>query len=171
MEPITTIATTLAGLRNSIDIAKAAITARDEMKLAELEKSLNKAILDVNSSALELLGKLSAARDEIDALKDGKRQIGARVAELEHQKLEREKYELHELSQGVFVLAEVEPRQDGRSPYYLCQPCMDNEAKKVVLQRKGGPMNVSLVCNNCRAAYFTGEKLNDMETLGRLMNR
>lgn len=98
-------------------------------------------------------------RDEIETLKDGKRQLGTRVAELEHQKSEREKYDLHELSEGVFVLAEIETSNDRRGPHYLCQPCMDNAAKKAVLQRKASNSQYVAVCPICKNEYPIGEDI------------
>lgn len=161
MEAITAIAATLNALRTSLDLAKGAIATRDDMKLAELDKSLHKEIIDVQSAAIELLGKLSTATDEIDALKDRERELRREIAGIKERVAERAKYRLHELTDGIFVLAcDAQTNDAGTTEpaHYLCQPCMDNEAKKGVLQRKGGPVNVTLVCNLCKASYFTGER-------------
>lgn len=156
---VATISATLGALKTSFDLAKSAVAARDEAKLADALKDINDRIFQVQNASLQVQEKMSSMRDEIETLKDGKRQLGTRVAELEHQKSEREKYELHELSQGVFVLAEVEPRQDGRSPHYLCQPCMDNSSKKAVLQRTYRSFAYFAVCPVCKNEYMTGEHL------------
>jgi hypothetical protein len=164
MEPIVAIATTLTALRTSLDLTKGAIDARDKAKLAELTQVMNERILDVQNAALDLQGKMFAATSEISSLEDRERQLKAENAQLTAQAAERDKYRLHELSEGVFVLAYKSEAPDGTATepaHYLCQPCMDNEAKKVVLQRKSGPVNVALVCNHCSATYFAADATRD----------
>lgn len=156
---VATISATLGALKTSFDLAKSAVAARDDAKLASALEAVNDRIFQVQNASLQVQEKMSAMRDEIETLKDGKRQISTRVAELEHQKSEREKYELHELSQGVFVLAEIEPTKDGRSPHYLCQPCMDNASKKAVLQRKTVSFQYVAACPVCKNEYPTGEHI------------
>ncbi|VVE12473.1 hypothetical protein PCA20602_02706 [Pandoraea capi] len=156
MEPITALSTALAAFRTTIDLAKFAVGAHDDLKLAEVKQMLNEQIFEITNAALQLQEKHSAARDEIDALKDDKRKLSAQIAQLEERSFERAKYDLHELSQGVFVLAEVQPSEPSRGPHYLCQPCMDNETKKVVLQLQQKSGRINLVCNHCDSVYFTG---------------
>lgn len=154
---IGSISSALGGLKTAFDLTKAAVAARDDNKLAEAKQALNDRIIDVQNAALQLQEKHSAARDEIDALKDEKRKLSARIAEIEQKNAEREKYDLKELSDGVFVLAEVGPSDDGRSPHYLCQPCMDNSAKKGVLKRELHSFQYVLTCPVCGNKYASGE--------------
>ncbi|MGT2474576.1 hypothetical protein [Paraburkholderia terrae] len=154
---IATISATLGALKTSIDLIKSAVAAHDESKISGALKDINDRIFQVQNASLQAQEKMSSMRDEIETLKDGKRQLSARVAELEHQKSDREKYDLHELSEGVFVLAKIEASQNGRSSHYLCQPCMDNVAKKGVLQRESRPFTYILSCPICKYEYPTGE--------------
>lgn len=155
---IGTISTTLTALRTSVDLAKTAIAVRDDVKIAEATQLLNDRIIDVQNAALQLQEKLSAQREDIDALKNDKRELSAKIAELEQRKSERAQYKLHELTPGTFVLAYVEPGEDGTPMHYLCQACMDNLSKKSVLQeyRSGG--SVRLSCPSCDQKYSTGKR-------------
>lgn len=80
---IATISATLSSLKASVELARSAIALRDDAKLAEATQALNDRIIDVQNAALQLQEKQSAARDEIDSLKDEARELRARVAELE----------------------------------------------------------------------------------------
>ncbi|KWI87184.1 hypothetical protein WM08_17265 [Burkholderia ubonensis] len=154
---VPTISAALGALKTSFDLARTAVAARDDAKLADALRDINERIFQVQNASLQVQEKMSAMRDEIETLKDGKRQLSARITELEHQKSEREKYHLHELSKGVFVLAEKEPSTDGRSPHFLCQPCMDNSSKKAVLNRVYRSYAYFAVCPVCKNEYLTGE--------------
>jgi hypothetical protein len=156
---VTTITTALTGIKTACDLASTAISARDEAKLARAQKLFSDEIVKVNLACLDLVAKNAAALSQIQALEKLAAQSEASVAELVRQKAEREKYDLHELSKGVFVLAEIEASQDGRSAHYLCQPCMDNMAKKGVLQRHQSGFAVVQRCPACNNEYPTGEFL------------
>ena len=157
MEPLTTLSTGLAAFRSAWDIASAAIASRDEYKITEATQDLTVKIFDVQNAALNLQEKASSMRDEIEALKNDKRELSARIAELEQRREERAQYALNEIHEGAFVLAYQETDGSGAPPHYLCQPCMDNAAKKVVLQQVRGHGRISLHCNECKAVYFTGK--------------
>ncbi|WP_261938258.1 hypothetical protein [Pandoraea sp. NE5] len=157
---IGSISAALSGLKGAFELTKAAVAARDQSKLAEAKQVLDERIFDVTNAALQLQEKLSAARDEIDALKDDKRKISAHVAELEQGQSERAKYRLHELSEGVFVLAynggsTLDEMTD--PAHYLCQSCMDNASKKEVLQTRQNHGRINLHCNACNSSFFTGK--------------
>lgn len=157
---IASISAALSGLKSAFELTKTAVAARDQSKLAEAKQVLDERIFDVTNAALQLQEKLSAARDEIDALKDDKRKISARVAELEQGQSERAKYRLHELSEGVFVLAYnggSTPDEITDPAHYLCQSCMDNASKKEVLQTHKGNGKIFLHCNACKANFLTGK--------------
>jgi hypothetical protein len=157
MEPIVTLSSGLAAFRSTWDIARGAIAARDEHKIAEATQDLNVKILDVQNAALNLQEKASTMRDEIEALKNDKRELNARIAELERKTQERAEYALKEIHEGTFVLAYQKADDNAAPPHYICQPCMDNSAKKVVLQRQKRSGRVNLVCHVCNAVVFTGE--------------
>lgn len=135
---IVTITAAIAGLKNSYDLVKAAIAARDDVKLAEARQAVNDRIIDVQNAALALQEKQSAARDDIESLKESLRAANAKVAELEQMQAERGKYALHAISQGVHVYAskidDAGASATSEPQHYICQPCFDGpEKRKVVL--------------------------------------
>lgn len=153
---IATISATLSSLKTSVELARTAIALRDDAKLAEATQTLNERIIDVQNAALQLQEKQSAARDEIEALKDEARQLRAQITELEQKRNLRAQYRLHQLTEGSLVLALREPDQSTDPVHYLCQTCMDNASKQVVLQEVRKMGNISLRCPNCDNMYRTG---------------
>lgn len=154
---VATISATLASLKTSVDLVRTAVAIRDDAKLAEATQSINDRIIDIQNAALQLQEKQSAARDEIEALKDDARQLRAHVADLEQRRNERAQYRLHEFPVGVFVLARLESEDMTDPMHYLCQPCMDNKSQKNVLQRSSSYGSVYLKCPTCQNDYYTGE--------------
>lgn len=153
---VETISTALSALKISVEMAKTAVAIRDDNKIAEATQLLNERIIGVQNAALHLQDKLSTQRDEIEALKDAKREAGTQIAELEQRASDRAKYKLHELSEGIFVLAHVEGGDAGNPMHYLCQSCMDNASKKVVLQTTKNRGRILLHCTVCDNNYDTG---------------
>ncbi|MGI0509071.1 hypothetical protein ABY44_39245 [Burkholderia sp. ZZQ-2] len=148
--PIVTVTAAIAGLKNAIDLAKAAIAARDELKLAEMQQSINDRVIDVQNAALALQEKQAAARDEIDELKEQVRTANAKAADLERTLGERAAYKLYEVSDRAFAYRFV---GDDEPEHLICQPCYDGPAhRKTVL--KFNPINgryaAHYVCPTCR---------------------
>ncbi|WP_250483278.1 hypothetical protein [Caballeronia sp. GaOx3] len=154
---VQTLSAALSSARTAFELVRSAAALRDDAKITAALEDLQNRIIDVQNTALQVQEKISSLLDEKQALKDGKRELSARIAELEKQRSERESYDLHELSEGVFVLAELNSSKTGRSPHYLCQPCMDNAAKKGVLKRAQVAYEYVLVCPICKNDYPTGE--------------
>ncbi|WP_438332884.1 hypothetical protein [Burkholderia pseudomallei] len=131
---IVTIGAAIGGLKNAIDLTKTAIAARDDQKLVEARQAVNERIIDVQNAALALQEKQSAARDEIDRLKDELRDAKAKLAELEGTQADRDRYALHEVSRGSFVYALKEEAPgvtvSGEPRHYICQKCFDGPEKR-----------------------------------------
>ncbi|WP_155301738.1 coiled-coil domain-containing protein [Burkholderia gladioli] len=148
--PIMTVTTTIAALKNTIDLAKTAIAARDEIKLAEMQQSINDRVIDVQNAALGLQEKQSAARDEIDELKDELRVAQAKIEELTRTLGERAAYKLHAVSASGFAYQFV---GEDQPDHLICQPCYDGpEHRKLVLKfNRAGPYNsANYMCPSCR---------------------
>lgn len=139
---IVTVTTAIAGLKNAIDLAKAAVAARDELKLAEMQQSINDRIIDVQNAALALQEKQSAARDEIDELKELLRASNTKCETLKQELAERANYKLHAISVRGFAY-----RYAGREEpeHFVCQSCFDNQPKRkvVLIHRPGVPGRLS----------------------------
>lgn len=154
--PIMTVTAAIAGLKNAVDLAKAAVAARDELKLAEMQQSINDRVIDVQNAALALQEKQAGARDEIDELKEQLRSANEKIAELDRKRAIRSQYVLHQLTEGVFVLASTSA--DTSQPAHLiCQPCMDNDNKLGVLQQTSKYGGIKLKCPLCAMEYRTGK--------------
>jgi hypothetical protein len=155
---VAAISGALSAAKNAFDLLKTAAQSRDDAKINEALRALNDRIIDIQNSALQLQEKLAARHEECETLKNDARQIKAHLVDLESQRHQRAQYSLHELSSGIFVLAPNARHESPAPAHYLCQPCMDNAAKKVVLQRAEDFTAINLVCNECKAVYFTGER-------------
>ncbi|MBJ9669029.1 hypothetical protein I5693_15885 [Burkholderia cenocepacia] len=126
--PIMTITAAIAGLKNAVDLAKAAVAARDELKLAEMQQSINDRVIDVQNAALALQEKQAAARDEIDQLKESLREAKQDVAALRVEREDRSRYKLVSLClNGVAYEYMGAPDE---TKHFLCQPCFDGPEKR-----------------------------------------
>ena len=130
--PIMTVTAAITALKSTVDLAKAAIATRDELKLAEMQQSINDRVIDIQNAALALQEKQSAARDEIDELKEQLRTANAKAADLERVLGERAAYKLHAVSNRGFVYRSV---GDDEPEHFICQPCYDGPGRhKAVLK-------------------------------------
>lgn len=148
--PLMTVTAAIAGLKNAIDLTKAAVAARDEHKLAEMQQSINDRVIDVQNAALALQEKQSAARDEIDELKEQLRAANAKSAEFERVLGERAAYKLHAVSDRGFVYRFV---GDDEPEHFICQPCYDGpDRRKTVLMYNParGHYASHYVCPTCK---------------------
>jgi len=127
---IGSISAALGGLKTAFELTKAAVAARDESKIAEAKQALNDRIIDVQNAALQLQERQSAARDEIDELKDQIRDLKASMKTLESDATERANYRLAAIFPGKWAYESViDPH------HYACQQCFDGPShRKVLLQ-------------------------------------
>ncbi|MDE1009991.1 MAG: hypothetical protein OSB38_30465 [Paraburkholderia fungorum] len=129
---IVTVTAAIAALKNTIDVAKSAIATRDELKLAEMQQSINDRVIDVQNAALALQEKQSNARDEIDQLKESLRQANETISTLEKERTDRNQYKLTPIAHSGHA---YQYAVSGENPHFICQPCFDGpEKRKVVLQ-------------------------------------
>jgi hypothetical protein len=82
-------------------------------------------------------------------LKDDKRTLAARVAELKERKREKDRYRLAQLRAGQFAYVYAPSDDDSTPAHYICQPCMDHSSKKSVLQEGSNWGVVHLKCPSC----------------------
>lgn len=138
-----------ASLQTAFELGKAALAARDSVKLrdalSEVLDHLAKARLslaDVSLQTFELAQKLQVSEQE-------RRDLLAAIEE-------RGNYELVEVSAGNFAmrpkvhLSESSLAPGGAEPlHYLCQACFD-KGRKTVLQRAAYEWGVTWVCHPCK---------------------
>jgi hypothetical protein len=138
-----------ASLSAAKEIGKAAIGIRDFNQMAATVSQLNEQILKAQDALFSHQTQLINLQDELLQAKE-KLRIAEKVIE------ERGRYELFQLSQGVFVYrAKVgeEGLAAGAEPiHYLCQPCFDG-GKKSVLVRHDTATGFAHHCSLCKIAF------------------
>lgn len=151
---IMTVTAAIAGLKNTFDLAKAAVAARDELKLAEMQQSINDRVIDVQNAALALQEKQSSARDEIDKLKEELRVAKKTIGTLEAKLSQANDYKLTRLSHYGFAYKYIGTEE---AEHLVCQPCFDNvPSRKVVLHFSRGDESTVAYwgCSVCRATVL-----------------
>ncbi|GAB2887903.1 hypothetical protein GCM10027202_15650 [Microvirgula curvata] len=154
---IGSISAALAGIKGTVELTSAAIAVRDNAKIADALKGLNDRIIELQNVCIQAQEEYSAAKEQVTALKDERRELQAKIAELSQQADDRAHYQIHQLSDGAFVYAFQHAADNGTPMHYLCQPCMDNRGQKAILQRE--PDGTHLRCPECHNHYLTGKRL------------
>jgi DNA-directed RNA polymerase subunit M/transcription elongation factor TFIIS len=147
---------TVTALLSAFDVVKAAIAARDDHKVAEAEQRLTRVLVDVQSVCLGLQQKVQASIQTEAADKHPTREMEGKILELEQRAIDRSRYALTTLSEGVYALASKEDTDSSEPKHYLCQPCMDNRRKEATLQRTVELLTIFLTCPECGYKYPTG---------------
>jgi hypothetical protein len=130
------IAAALSGIKGAIEIAKAALDARDDAKAKAAIADMMGLLLEANTSALAMSSEARKLSADLDTAMRELRQ-------LQERQREREKYELHEVARGRFVYrSQVEPA------HYLCQNCFDTGVKSVLRLTHYASFEDDLVCAN-----------------------
>ena len=147
---LSALAALVSGLNSAKDIAAALVGQRDAQVLATLQRDLTERILDAQARLSELLAVVIERTGRVAELEEAVRQ-------LQRQQLERERYELFQLSPGVLVYrlkpaAELRERQS-EPPHFLCQSCLDVSTRKVILIRDEHALEVFHRCPLCQTHY------------------
>lgn len=123
------IAAALSGLKGAIDLAKAAVDARDDAKAKEAINGMVGLLLEANTSALAMSGEARKLSADLDTATRELRELKARQGE-------RDRYLLHQIARGRYVYSFVD---DGRGTpaHYLCQNCFDGGVKSVLRLEPG----------------------------------
>ena len=119
------IASALSALSISKDIALGLFEIKDETKR-------NQKIIEFQSSLLDLQQKLLAANAEHEKLVNIKNQIESELMEYKNWEKEKEKYQLHELRTGLFVLSYKKINNDPTPDHWLCPYCFDKRKKNII---------------------------------------
>lgn len=140
------------GLTAARDVLSSAIKARDEALIRSATDNLSQRVIDVTSICIQLQQDRSTAIDAERLLKDRVRELESEIAELRAQATDRARYELDEPYPGTFAYR-LKTASDIEEPvHHLCQGCMDNEAKKSILQID--PKNYTVrLCPRCNAKH------------------
>jgi hypothetical protein len=131
---IASISSAVAGFRAAFDIAKGAITARDEAKLESAEREMGKQMLDLLQTAITLETERHAAIRRCTELEDENRKLKGLADDMAQ-------YELHQTRGGGIVRRPQEGVHNANMAVYLCANCA-NAGKKTYLQPKHGGIHL-----------------------------
>jgi hypothetical protein len=130
------IAAALSGIKGAIDIAKAALDARDDAKAKAAINDMIGLLLEANTSALAISNEARKLSADLDAKT-------LELRELKERQRERENYVLYEVARWRFVYrSQLEPA------HYLCQNCFDSGVKSVLRHTHYASFEDELVCAN-----------------------
>lgn len=118
------IAAALSGIKGAIDLAKAAVDARDDAKAKEAINGMIGLLLEANISALAMSDEARRLSADLDAASRELREVRQRQGE-------RDQYRLQQIARGRYVYDFV--GDGGGTPgHYLCQNCFDTGIKSVL---------------------------------------
>jgi hypothetical protein len=123
------IAAALSGIKGALDLAKAAIDARDHAKAAEAIAHMTSLLLEANSSALAMSGEARALSAQLDA-------VTRELRHLQQRQNERDQYLLDQIARGRFAYR-FRGNAEGVPVHYLCQNCSDTGNKSVLRLNPG----------------------------------
>lgn len=149
---ISYISATVSALNAAKDIARAAVGIRDFNAIAVTVSQLNEQILKAQDSLFSHQSQLIALQEELREAKERLR-LAEKVLE------DRGRYELVELSLGVFVYRNkvADGEALAGALHLLCQPCFD-AGRKVVLMREENASAICHTCPSCRVEYLEVKK-------------
>lgn len=149
---ISYISATVSALNAAKDLARAAVGVRDFNAWAATVSQLNDQILKAQDSLFSHQSQLIALQEELREAKERLR-LAEKVVE------ERGRYDLVELSPGVFVYRSNGGDREtmAGAHHLLCQPCFD-AGRKVVLMRRESAGAIYHVCPLCRVEYLEEKK-------------
>jgi hypothetical protein len=135
MPDMTAAAALMSSLTSAVSVLKALGELRDFQKLAE--------------KLVPLYTELAAATAQASALAGENAQLQDEVRELKRFAAEKERYQLEEVTRGVFAYALKESERRGEPLHRACATCFD-QGKKSILQRQEKSLAGWLVCGLCR---------------------
>src|SRR5471032_52028 len=135
---ITTVSAAITAFRATIDVAKAAITARDDALIVKVIGDMNDRMLDIQSQCLALQEKQAA-------LADSERDLKEQLRKMEEKAADFDQYELHQNTHGVVVYQSKVSLDPSNKPVYLCANCMA-AGIKTFLQFQSRGLRTMLFC-------------------------
>lgn len=132
---ITTVSAAITAFRATIDVAKAAIAARDDALIVKVIGDMNDRMLDIQSQCLALQEKQAALADSERDLKEKLRKMEEKAADLDQ-------YELHQNTLGAVMYQSKGSLDSSNKPVYLCANCVAVGVKTFLQLRTSGLVTV-----------------------------
>lgn len=123
---IETITTAVSALRATIDLAKVAIDARDDRKLAEARSAMLDRVIDVQEACMQLQAGNAALLQEKHALAQRIRDLEQQVADTLKRRDRLAQYERTKTPAGAIVYVDKDSRTAPEGAVYACATCMEN---------------------------------------------
>lgn len=140
----------IQGIKTGSDLVSAAVTVRDEAKLADASRQLKEVISRAYDALIQLQAQQLASAEKLSTNVQETSALREEVAELRRRAAEVERYSLAELAPGTMALR-IKPECQGSEPlHYVCQPCMSKGIKAVLcrFERFRSPAWRCPDCNN-----------------------
>jgi len=148
MPDITAISGMITSLKAAGDIAKALVGLRDFTLIQDKIIELQGVIITAQSSAI------LAQQDQFTLL-ERERELEKEVADLKTWDAEKEKYELAEISSGVFAYTLKQQTSSSEPKHYLCSNCYHQGHKSILqAETRTPPMAHVLECSECGATIY-----------------
>lgn len=123
---IETITTAVSALRATIDLAKVAIDARDDRRLAEARSAMLDRVIDVQEACMALQAGNASLLQEKHALAQRIRDLEQQVADTLKRRDRLDQYERTKTPAGAIVYVDKESRTAPEGAVYACAACMEN---------------------------------------------
>jgi len=152
---ITGLAQSIGAIRK---IANAMLQAHDARLLRDQATAIDQLVSEALQRVIEAQAAVLAIQQELAAALARERALEAKVTEFENWDLEKQRYELKQVSPGAFAYV-VKPVMQGEEPvHWLCAGCYQRR-KKTILQVTGyvGPLGNMAVwkCPVCEGVIRT----------------
>lgn len=149
--PAAEIAAAITSVRAAIDLAKAALQARDNNlaadKLRELQRLLGDAylkLIEAETSRLDMVQRMAALQAEIRKLRDWES--------------EKERYELKSVSGGGTVYAMKQAHRGEQDPHWLCPSCFAKGEKSHLQFSVRASIGNVYRCSTCKGHLTTQDE-------------
>lgn len=153
MIDMTQFASALTSLNAINTLLSSAIGVRDEAKrLTASGEALSK-LAEAHGKLLSMQIAATDSNTQHESVLREKRDLEEKIRDLEHQKQDFERYDLHELSPGVLVYRLRPVEQSVEPMHFLCSRCR-NEGKKSILARIETALKISHTCPSCEVDYL-----------------
>ena len=153
MDAITLTTSLISGLNGARQFVASALQSRDHAVLQQALLEVSGKLLAAGSDALTIQMDQIKFAQMYAAIQQRTHELEAEIAELRRANADFEKYELFELSEGVFVYSKRPDTKRTEPAHYLCTRCR-NEGKKSVLNRVESSTSVVHRCPTCDVTYL-----------------